>query len=351
MTPTTAQENALLEALYDRFDDPAPRRAWADWLDAQGSPWGAVVRAAVDASVRQKKPGRAALAAEAAHAAHGFGPLAGSASQVGACFDRGALAGFVFGADIWNRATLDFGGEPPYFANRAGPYAARDPRWRGLRWLHNLAGEDLLALVRAARLERLTQLTNASARTAHAMAGLPVAARITELGVYVYPRDAALMTPALLDGFPALTRLALADLRGTRIPGQPADLHWLADSDVARTRLRRIEGLDIHDLAAAVALLPQLGAVEVVGLSSVELLRTPAGIELSCIRFGPWIDDRLSALPRGAVATISVDPRELAKGKHGPARLQALADRLGAQAVALSPAEARARKEAWVWTR
>lgn len=77
MARLTSPETALLEAIYDRFDDPAPRLAWADGLDAQRNPWGAVVRAAVDASARRRKPGRAAIEAEFEHAAHGVGARCG----------------------------------------------------------------------------------------------------------------------------------------------------------------------------------------------------------------------------------------------------------------------------------
>src|SRR5688572_9797879 len=98
------EESAILEAVYDRYDDDAPRLAWADQLDARGDPWGYVVRASVGLAAAGKRPTAAVLAAQFERAASGFGPLAPFVSREGASFERGTPTGCVLGAKIWGAA-------------------------------------------------------------------------------------------------------------------------------------------------------------------------------------------------------------------------------------------------------
>ncbi|RYE82545.1 MAG: TIGR02996 domain-containing protein, partial [Myxococcales bacterium] len=84
----------LLTAIHDDPDADGPRLAWADWLTAQGDPWGEVVRTAVGLAAKGRPPSRALVAAERTHRAAGLGPLADLFDlEADVTFDRGAFSG------------------------------------------------------------------------------------------------------------------------------------------------------------------------------------------------------------------------------------------------------------------
>jgi uncharacterized protein (TIGR02996 family) len=330
-TPRPTPERRLLDAIYDDYDAAAPRLAWADWLTAQGNPWGEVVRLAVGLAAKGKPPSRALRAAEREHQQAGLGPLA-SIFEVDddLVFDRGTLAGGWVLRDAYLGAHLD------------------DPRWRGVSWIHHNSSDDIVDLIRVGRLDRLTSLHNFSLQALAAISALPIAARLRALSpFFAEGRQLSQLTAAMIDRFSSLDRFSLSSLEREHDP--PALYKWLPQSKVACSQLRMFGEFSPLMLPPMLRFLPQLTAWEAIEFGTMELLRSPKGLALFLYYLYPTHAELFAQIPPGTISTLEIDAGVADKRKHGRAELRALADQLGARLVVRTKPVAREMRRRWKW--
>ncbi len=328
--PRSTPERRLLDAIYDDYDAAAPRLAWADWLTAQGNPWGEVVRLAVGLAAKGKPPSRALRAAERLHREAGLGPLAPLFhADNDLVFDRGTLAGG------WLLPTAHLGAH------------LDDPRWRGVSWIHHNSFDEIVDLLRAGRLERLTSLHNFSLKALVAISSLPLAARLRALSPFVTGDQFSPLTPTLMDRFSSLDRFSLTSLGEGRDP--PALYQWLPQSKVACSQLRMIGDLFPLMLPPVLRFLPRLTAWEAIHFGTMELLRAPKGLTLFLHFLSPTHAELFAQIPPGTISTLEIDARVADKRKQGRAELRALAAQLGARLVVQTKPVAKAIRERWKW--
>ncbi|WP_256254128.1 TIGR02996 domain-containing protein [Nannocystis exedens] len=327
-----------MAAIHDDPESDDPRLAWADWLTAQGNPWGEVVRTAVGLAARSRPPSRALLAAQRQHLAAGLGPLAAVLSDDvdDLAFERRTLAGGVL--------------------VRAVPAAlVADPRWRGVRWLHARDGGSPQGLLRDGRLDQLVSLRNLPIDAVAELAAWPVAARLRALSAFADGAHRKHLTPALLEPFGALERFALHDLGDDDDDDGEAGAErvhgWLARSKLARQRLRRIGVRPGHQIAMALAERPRFPALEAVRFDSLELVYAGRGAQLFFFATSAWLEGKIAAMkiPTGAITTVEIDARVVDRHKDGRAAMKALAARLGARLTIHAKPRFRTHLERWDW--
>jgi uncharacterized protein (TIGR02996 family) len=305
------EEQRLLEAIQDDHEADGPRLAWADWLAAQGDPWGEVVRSGLKLAAKGKGPSRALLAEQHKRRANGLGPLAPFFSDEAGdvSFDRGVFTGGVLVST------------PP-------GELLNDPRWRGVTWLHQYGHSDVVSVARGARLDRLRTLRNVTIEQ-------------------IKPQ-----TPDLLEPFVALDRLALYDMTESEPETDPTSerIHgWIAHSPRARAQLKMLHGMNFKRLGLMLREARLFRALEAVRFDSFELDLARSERTLFLYGFETWIESSLATLPRGALSAIHVDARVADKRKTGRAALKTLAATLGARLHVHTTPVVRPRLVRWDW--
>ncbi len=317
-TRRVTTEQRLLDAVFEDEAADAPRLAWADWLTAQGNPWGEVVRTAVDLAARGKRPSRALVDAQREHRAAGLGPLAQLFDdQEAVTFERGTVTGGALRHGLAGDAT-------------------GDPRWSGVRWLHMIRSDDSLGLFRGARLDRLADLRNLPLGQLPELSALPLAARLRSLSLYAYKEHLPLVSPTLLEPFTSIEQLSLSDLSDVSDEDDTdvGPVHgWVFRSRRARAQLRQLAGLPSLQLATVLRQAARFERLEAVRFDSLELVFTSRGAQLFFFGTSSWLEEQITAMPiePGAISSIAIDARILERRKNGRASMKALASHLGAR--------------------